>query len=372
MAISVPFVDLKAQYKTIQDEVDSAALAVFGRGDFILGQDVKALEQEFAEFCGVDHAVGVDSGLSAIDMALRAFDIGEGDEVITVANTYIATALGISAAGATPILIDCDPVTYNMPAYLIEQAITEKTRAIIPVHLYGQTVDMDPIMEIAKQHNLLVFEDAAQAHGAYYKGKRAGSIGDAGMFSFYPGKNLGAYGDGGMVVTNNAEAEKKLRMLGNYGQSQKYHHDIKGYNRRLDTVQAAVLRVKLRYIDQWNAKRNEHAECYSQQLQDTSYELPVIGEGSSSVWHLYVIRTTKRDELQQYLAERNISTGIHYPIPIHLQPAYSEMNLAEGTFPYSEQYAKEALSLPMFAELTQEQLDHVIEALIAFDKEFGG
>ncbi|MGJ3238471.1 MAG: DegT/DnrJ/EryC1/StrS family aminotransferase [Anaerolineae bacterium] len=370
-SIHVPFVDLQAQYQTIKEDVNEATLAVFERGDFIQGQDVKLFEEQFAEFCGVTYAVGMDSGLSAIDMALRAFDIGEGDEVITVANTYIATALGISAAGAQPVLVDCDPITYNIDTNLIEAAITERTRAIIPVHLYGQTVDMDPILKIAKRHNLHVFEDAAQAHGAYYKGQRAGSMSDAAMFSFYPGKNLGAYGDAGMVITNDEEVVKKLRMLGNYGQSKKYHHDIKGYNRRLDSVQAAVLRVKLQHIDAWNAKRAEHATYYSEQLQDTHYHLPTVAEDSTSVWHLYVIRTQKRDQLQQYLADHNISTGIHYPVPIHLQPAYSELSLPEGTFPYSEQYATESLSLPMFAEMTHEQREHVVQTLITFDREFG-
>lgn len=365
--IAVPFVDLKAQYQDIQQKLDAAVLAVFQRGDFILGQDVTLFEQEFAQFCGVDYAIGVDSGLSAIDMALRAFDIGEGDEVITVANTYIATALGISASGTTPILVDCDPQTYNIDVGQIEAAITAKTRAIIPVHLFGQTAAMDPILEIAQRHNLLVFEDAAQAHGAYYKTKRAGSMSDAAMFSFYPGKNLGAYGDAGMVVTNDAEATAKLRMLRNYGQRKKYHHDVKGYNRRLDTIQAAILRVKLPYIDQWNAARKLHAAYYTKQLQDTTFGLPVVADESSSVWHLYVIRTTKRNTLQKYLADHNISTGIHYPIPIHMQLAYSEMNHLQGKFPLAEQYAGESLSLPMFAELSREQLDHVIQTLIEFD-----
>lgn len=369
--LNVPFVDLQAQYQSIKEDVDAAVLAVFSRGDFILGQDVRAFEEEFAAWCGVKHAIGVDSGLSAIDVGLRGFNIGEGDEVITVANTYIATALGASAAGAIPVLVDCDPVTYNMDPSKIEAAITPNTRAIIPVHLYGQTAEMDPILEIAEKHNLLVFEDAAQAHGAYYKGKRAGSMGAAGMFSFYPGKNLGAYGDGGMLTTNDDEAAERIRMLRNYGQSQKYHHDIKGYNRRLDSVQAAVLRVKLPHMDEWNAARNRHAEYYNEGLADTSYITPVVGENSTSVWHLYVIRTEfDRDELRAYLDERNISAGIHYPIPIHMQQAYSEeFSGLEGQFPYTEAYAPQILSLPMFPELTTEQQDHVIQALKDFEAE---
>lgn len=369
--MSIPFVDLRTQYQSIKSEVDEAVLAVFGRGDFILGQDVRLLEEEFATFCGVKHAIGVDSGLSAIDVALRAFNIGEGDEVITVANTYIATTLGVSATGATPVLVECDPATYNIDPSKIEAAITDKTRAIVPVHLYGQTVDMDPILEIAKKHDLYVLEDAAQAHGAHYKGQRAGSMGDAAMFSFYPGKNLGAYGDGGMVVTNNDEAAETMRMFRNYGQSQKYHHEIKGYNRRLDTVQAAVLRIKLRYIDDWNAARNRHAAYYTEKLAETGFVLPVVAEHSESIWHLFVIRTNKREQLMAYLNERGISSGIHYPIPIHMQNAYSEMNHLKGQFPLTEQYASEIVSLPMFPELTIEQLDYVIDALKVFDQEFG-
>lgn len=369
--MSIPFVDLRTQYQSIKSEVDEAVLAVFGRGDFILGQDVRLLEEEFATFCGVKHAIGVDSGLSAIDVALRAFNIGEGDEVITVANTYIATTLGVSATGAKPVLVECDPATYNIDPSKIEAAITDKTRAIVPVHLYGQTVDMDPILEIAKKHDLYVLEDAAQAHGAHYKGQRAGSMGDAAMFSFYPGKNLGAYGDGGMVVTNNDEAAETMRMFRNYGQSQKYHHEIKGYNRRLDTVQAAVLRIKLRYIDDWNAARNRHAAYYTEKLAETGFVLPVVAEHSESIWHLFVIRTNKREQLMAYLNERGISSGIHYPIPIHMQDAYSEMNHLKGQFPLTEQYASEIVSLPMFPELTIEQLDYVIDALKVFDQEFG-
>ncbi|MEO0597391.1 MAG: DegT/DnrJ/EryC1/StrS family aminotransferase, partial [Chloroflexota bacterium] len=360
--INVPFVDLQTQYQSIKQEVDEAVLAIFERGDFINGRDVQLFEQQFAEWCGVKHAIGVDNGGSAIDVGLQAYGIGMGDEVITVANTYIATALGVSSAGATPVLVDCDPVTYNIDPQKIEDAITDKTRAIIPVHLYGQVAEMDPILEIAERHNLLVFEDAAQAHGATYKGKKAGSMGAAGMFSFYPGKNLGAYGDGGMLITNDDEAADRARMMRNYGQSEKYHHDIKGFNRRLDSVQAAVLRIKLQYIDEWNAARNRHAEYYTEALQGTSYITPQVAEHSTSVWHLYVIRTEKRDQLRDYLGGHNISSGIHYPIPIHMQGAYKEeMEHLAGAYPVTEAQAPTLVSLPMFPELTTEQQDYVVD-----------
>lgn len=365
--LAVPFMDLKAQYHSLKDELDNAVLAVLGRGDFILGRDVGLLEEEFAKFCGTKHAIGVDTGLSAIELVLRALNIGAGDEVITVANTFIATVLGASASGAIPVLVDCDPDTYNIDPGKIEAAITEKTKAIIPVHLYGQPADMDPILEIAKKHNLYVLEDAAQAHGAYYKGQRAGSIGDAGTFSFYPAKNLGAYGDGGMIVTNNDDVAQTVRMYRNYGQSKKYHHDVKGTNCRLDTVQAAVLRVKLNHIDDWNGLRNQHAAYYTEQLSDTGFGLPVVAADTESVWHLYVIRTTQREALMEFMAERNISTGIHYPVPVHMHPAYSELNHLQGQFPNTEQYASEIVSLPMYPELTPELLDHVVKGLKDFE-----
>ncbi|MBN1966939.1 MAG: DegT/DnrJ/EryC1/StrS family aminotransferase [Anaerolineae bacterium] len=364
--LNVTFVDLKAQYASIQDEMNDAILGVVQSTQFILGGEVTKFEEEFAAFCGVKHAVGVDSGTSAIEMALRAFDIGPGDEVITAANTFIATALAISYTGAKVVLVDIDPQTYNIDPSKIETVITARTKAIVPVHLYGQTADMDPILAIARRHHLLVIEDAAQAHGATYKGRPAGSLGDAAAFSFYPGKNLGAYGDGGAVVTNDEAVDHKLRLLRNYGQSKKYHHDMQGFNRRLDTIQAAVLRVKLPYLEGWNAARRAHADRYQELLAGGPVVTPEAAPYAKPVWHLYVIRTEQRDELREFLAERGITAIMHYPVPIHLQPAYAELGYQEGDFPITERYAQEILSLPMFAELTDEEIEYVVEAIKEF------
>jgi dTDP-4-amino-4,6-dideoxygalactose transaminase len=355
----IPFVDLKAQYNSIADEINGAIANVLQRGDFILGQDVRLFEEEFAAWCGVKHAVGVDSGLSALELALRAHDIGPGDEVITAANTFIATALGISATGARPVLVDHDPKTYTIDPNRVEDAITERTRAIMPVHLYGQPADMDPIMDIAERHNLIVIEDAAQAHGSRYKGRRAGSLGHAAGFSFYPGKNLGAYGDGGIVVTNDPKVADSLQMLRNYGQRVKYHHETVGYNHRLDTIQAAILRVKLKYMDQWNAARRDHADQYTELLNVNSVVTPTAADYAEPIWHLYVIRVAYRDELLKYLADHNIYAGMHYPVPIHLQKAYADLGYKPGDFPISEKYAEQILSLPMYPELTPDMIEYV-------------
>lgn len=362
----IPFVDLSAQYTAIEAEVNQAIGDVLRRTDFILGQSVEGFEQEFAAFCDTAYAVSVDSGTSALELALRAYDIGPGDEVITVANTFIATVLAISYAGATPVLVDINPETYTIEVNQLEQAITPRTKAIMPVHLYGQPADMDPILEIARQHNLMVIEDACQAHGACYKGRRAGSLGHAAAFSFYPAKNLGAYGDGGMVVTNDERVDSAIRMLRNYGQRQKYHHILRGYNRRLDTLQAAVLRVKLPYLDAWNAARRQHAFLYRQLLADCHLALPSEAGYAESVWHLYVIRSPDRDALQTHLTAHGIATGIHYPVPIHLQPAYQDLGYREGAFPITEQYAGEILSLPMYPELTSEAITRVAELMKEF------
>jgi dTDP-4-amino-4,6-dideoxygalactose transaminase len=355
----IPFVDLKAQYNSIADEINDAIANVLQRGDFILGQDVRLFEEEFAAWCGVKHAVGVDSGLSALELALRAYDIGPGDEVITAANTFIATALGISATGARPVLVDHDPKAYTIDPNRVEDAITERTRAIMPVHLYGQPADMDPIMDIAERHNLIVIEDAAQAHGSRYKGRRAGSLGHAAGFSFYPGKNLGAYGDGGIVVTNDPKVADSLQMLRNYGQRVKYHHETVGYNHRLDTIQAAILRVKLKYMDQWNAARRDHADQYTELLSVNSVVTPTVADYAEPIWHLYVIRVAYRDELLKYLADHNIYAGMHYPVPIHLQKAYADLGYKPGDFPISEKYAEQILSLPMYPELTPDMIEYV-------------
>lgn len=367
MAPLVSFVDLAAQYESISAEIDEATQVVLRGTDYILGKAVGQFEDEFASYCGASHAVGLDSGTSALELALRAFEVGPGDEVITVANTFIATALAISYTGATPILVDADPDAYNIDCAALEGAITPRTRAIIPVHLYGQPADMDPIVEIARRHGLAVIEDACQAHGARYKGRRVGTLGHAAAFSFYPAKNLGAYGDGGMVVTNDERVAESLRMLRNYGQSRKYHHELRGFNRRLDTLQAAVLRVKLRHLDSWNASRGDHAALYNTLLADSDCVLPREAPYAESVWHLYVIQTDDRDALAAYLDRRHISTGIHYPVPIHLQPAYRDLGYQAGDFPVSERCADRILSLPMYPELTPELVHCVSRSIHGFD-----
>jgi len=362
----VPLVDLAAQYRTIAPEVEQAAAKVLREADFILGSEVKRFEQEFAEFCESRYAVGVDSGTSAIELALRAYEIGAGHEVITAANSFIATSLAVSHAGATPVLIDVDPRTYTIDVAVIEQAITPRTKAIIPVHLYGHPAYMDRIQEIAERHRLVVIEDACQAHGARYRGRRVGSWSHASAFSFYPGKNLGAYGDGGMVVTNDQRIAQRVEMLRNYGQQEKYHHLFRGYNRRLDTLQAAVLRVKLRYLERWNEARRRHAALYHKLLKGSGVGLPSEAADARSAWHLYVIRVGHRDALREHLASRGISTGVHYPIPIHLQPAYQDLGHKAGDFPISESSARSILSLPMYAELVRRQIELVAEAIREF------
>jgi dTDP-4-amino-4,6-dideoxygalactose transaminase len=359
----VPLVDLHAQYQSIAQEINHAISSLLQRGDFILGEEVCLFEQEFAAYCEAAYAVGVDSGTSALELALRAFGVGPGDEVITVANSYIATALAISHTGAKPVLVDADPRTYTIDISAVANAISSRTRAIIPVHLYGQPADMDPILEIARAHRLFVLEDACQAHGATYKGRRVGSLGDAAAFSFYPGKNLGAYGDAGAVVTNDESLAKSLQQLRNYGQIEKYNHLVKGYNRRLDTLQAAVLRVKLAHLDAWNAARRRHATFYNTCLAESGALTPHEASYGNSVWHLYVIQTARRDELKTQLQERGISAGVHYPLPIHLQPAYSDLGYKRGEFPVAERCAQRCLSLPMYAELSDSTIQYVADSV---------
>jgi dTDP-4-amino-4,6-dideoxygalactose transaminase len=362
----VPFCDLAAQYRNIAAELNEAVFKVIRESDFILGREVARFEEEFASFCGAQFAIGVDSGTSALELALRAYDIGPGHEVITAANSFIASALAISHMGATPVLVDVDPLTYTIDVAAIGNAITGRTKAIIPVHLYGHPADMDPIRELAERHKLIVIEDACQAHGARYKGRAAGSLGHIAAFSFYPGKNLGAYGDGGMVVTNDRAAAKRVEMLRNYGQQEKYYHQIRGFNRRLDTLQAAVLRVKLKYIKQWNEERRSHADLYRGLLSGCGVVTPVEADYAESAWHLYVIRVDQRDALREQLAKQGISAGIHYPIPIHLQAAYRDLGHRAGDFPITEQYSKRILSLPMYAELNPAQIEFVAEAVRKF------
>jgi dTDP-4-amino-4,6-dideoxygalactose transaminase len=362
----VPFVDLAAQYQTIAAEIDEAIAKVVRGTDFILGREVDLFEEEFAAYCEARYAVGVDSGTSALELALRAYEVGPGDEVITPANTFIASALAISHAGATPVLVDVDPHTYTIDVAGIAKAITARTKAILPVHLYGHPAPMDPILQLAEKHSLLVIEDACQAHGARYKGKRTGSLGHAAAFSFYPGKNLGAYGDGGIVVTNDRAIAKRLEMLRNYGQTEKYHHQFRGYNRRLDTLQAAILRVKLKYLETWNADRRWNAKLYEEFLEEAGVVTPSEAAGAESVWHLYVIRTEMRDMLRESLVSRGIAASIHYPIPIHLQPAYKDLGYRRWDFPITEACAQRILSLPMYAELTPDQIARVARTIREF------
>jgi len=362
----VPILELKRQYERIKDEIDAAVASVFDSGWFVLGENVRAFEEEFARYCGVKYAVGVGSGLEALHLALLALGVGEGDEVITVPFTAVATTLAISFAGAKPVFVDVEPDTCLMDATKIREHITPRTKAIIPVHLYGQCADMDAINSIAREKGLKVIEDAAQAHGAMYRGKRAGALGDVGCFSFYPSKNLGAYGEAGMVTTNDESVAERVRMLRNYGQSDRYHHKLKGYNSRLDELQAAVLRVKLRHLDEWNEERRELARRYNEALTDCGVGLPVEREGRRHVFHLYVIRSPQRDALREYLRERQIGTQIHYPIPVHLQEAYKELGLRRGCFPVSERLADEVLSIPLFPELSESEVSAVIDAVRGF------
>jgi dTDP-4-amino-4,6-dideoxygalactose transaminase len=362
--MSVPFVDLKRQYLEIKDEILSAVARVFDSTQFVLGQEVAAFEEEFAAYCGARHGIAVNTGTSALHLALLAAGIGPGDEVVTVPLTFVATAAAIGYTGAKPVFVDVDPVTYTMDPVAIEAAITPRTKAILPVHLYGQAADMDPIVAIARRHGLLVIEDAAQAHGAEYKGRRCGSIGDLGCFSFYPGKNLGAYGEGGLVTTANPEFVRRIRMLRDWGAEIKYQHVMKGFNYRMEGVQGAVLRIKLRYLEAWTEARRTHAAAYHRLLEDSGITLPVEAPRNRHVYHVFAVLTPQRREFMESLAERGVQTGIHYPIPVHLQPAYSELNYRPGDFPVSERVASEEVSLPMFPELTENEIEAVAQAVL--------
>jgi dTDP-4-amino-4,6-dideoxygalactose transaminase len=361
--MTIPFVDLKAQYHGIKAEVDSAVSRVLADGQYVLGEEVAAFEREFGAFCGARRAIAVNSGTSALHLALLAAGVGPGDEVITVPFTFVATVAAICYTGARPILVDVDPVSYTMKIEQFDQAITPRTRAVIPVHLYGQPADMDPILEIAKRHNLAVIEDAAQAHGALYKGRPVGSTGDLTCFSFYPSKNLGAYGEGGMVTTNNPEYDHTIRMLRDWGDDRKYHHRLKGYNYRMDALQGAILRVKLGRLETWSDARRAHARLYNQLLADSAIILPSEMPYAQHVYHLYVVRTKERDALSKTLLASGIHTGIHYPIPVHLQEGYRDLGFGAGDFPCSEQAAREVLSLPMYPELSTLQLETVAGAV---------
>lgn len=364
--MSVPFLDLKAGYTELKAELDAASQKVFESGWYILGEETEAFEREFAEYCGVRHCIGVGNGLEALHLILRGCGIGAGDEVIVPANTYIATWLAVSYAGALPIPVEPDPQTYNIAPKKIEAAITPRTKAIIPVHLYGQPADMDAIGEIARKYDLKVIEDAAQAQGARYKGRLTGTLGDAAGFSFYPGKNLGAYGDAGAVTTDDDDLAEQIRLLRNYGSQVKYHNEVKGYNSRLDPLQAALLRVKLKYLDDWNARRASVAAYYLEKMAETpELVLPVVPEWAQPSWHLFVVRHSKRDELQNFLSDKGIGTLIHYPIPPHRSEAYREMS--DSQFPISEEIAETILSLPIGPHLTASQKETVSD----FISEFG-
>jgi dTDP-4-amino-4,6-dideoxygalactose transaminase len=359
----IPFVDLKAQYLSIKEEIDSAVIKVLESTQFILGNEVLTFEQEFAQYCNTDYSVALNTGTSALHLALLAAGIGPGDEVITTPFTFVATVAAIVYTGAIPVFVDVDPVSYTIDVAKIEPAITAKTKAILPVHLYGQPADMNPIMEIARRHNLTVIEDAAQAHRAEYKGQRVGSIGDIGCFSFYPGKNLGAYGEGGAIVTNNPEYAQKIKMFRDWGQEKRYHHVFKGYNYRMDGIQGAILRVKLRYLDKWTEARRTLATRYDELLVNSGVITPSVMPYSHHVYHIYAVRTKQRDTLQQNLHQQGIQTGIHYPIPVHLQEAYADLGYKIGDFPCTELAANEVLSLPMYAELSLEQVEIISAAV---------
>jgi dTDP-4-amino-4,6-dideoxygalactose transaminase len=366
----VPFLDLRAAYLELKPQLDAAILRSLDSGWYIGGAEVEAFEAAYAAYVGAAHCIGVGNGLDALHLALKAFGVGPGDEVIVPSNTYIATWLAVSYTGAKPIPVEPDLRTYNINPNLIKAAITPQTKAIIPVHLYGQPADLDPILDIARDHRLWVLEDAAQAHGARYKGKRIGAHGDAVAWSFYPGKNLGAMGDAGAVTTSNAEVAERVRMLRNYGSKVKYVNEMVGYNSRLDPIQAAVLRVRLEVLEEWNARRREIAACYLRELRGTDLVLPFVPDWAEPVWHLFVVRTPERDRLQKHLEASGIGTLIHYPIPPHRQQAYADLAMPEGSLPVSEAIHREVLSLPIGPHLGLEGARRVGEALQEYGERY--
>jgi len=364
--MNIPFLDLKAQYKNIKPEIDVAIKRVVDSQHFVLGQELEAFENEFAKYLGVKYVVGVNSGTDGLILALLSLGIGKGGEVITPANSFIATTTAIVQVGARPVIVDCDPDTYQIDVKQTEKAITKKTKAILPVHLYGAPAEIDKLCEIAKRNKLFLIEDACQAHGATFNNKKLGTFGDLGVFSFYPGKNLGAYGDAGAIVTNNKSLYEKLLKLRNHGQVKKYYHDSFGINSRLDEIQAAVLRVKLKYLDKWNKERNKVADNYNKSLRN--YKTQQIIKNGKSCYHLFVLESGDRDKLQKYLADNGIHTLIHYPVPIHLQKAYEYLGYKKGNFPVAERIAKRIISLPIFPELANTEADFVIKKLLNFLK----
>jgi dTDP-4-amino-4,6-dideoxygalactose transaminase len=359
----IPFLDLKAQYQQMKPEIDAAVLRAIDSAQFVLGPEVAAFEERFASYCNARHCLAVNSGTSALHLALLAAGIGPGDEVITVSMTFVATTAAILYSGATPVFVDVDPVTWTMNPSLIEAAITPRTRAILPVHLHGLMADMDPIMEIARRHDLVVIEDAAQAHGADYKGRSAGSIGDLGCFSFYPGKNLGAYGEGGAVVSNHSEFAQRIFSLRDWGQESKYNHVLHGYNYRMDGIQGAVLNVKMNYIEAWTEARRSVASYYDHLLEKHRCRRPAPPPHSRHVYHVYAVGLAQRDEAQKALQAAGIGVGIHYPVPVHLQKAYAGLGYRAGDFPITELLANQFLSVPIYAELRPEQVSEVVMEL---------
>ncbi len=365
LLVSVPFLDLKAQYLGIKPEIDAAISSVLESSQFVLGSEVASFEQEFATYCGATECVALNSGTSALHLALLAAGVGPGDEVITVPFTFVASVAAVLYAGARPVLVDIDPRSFTLDPSAVEAAITPRTRAILPVHLYGQPADMDPILEVARRRGLVVIEDAAQAHGARYKGRQVGGIGDIACFSFYPTKNLGAYGEGGAVTTSNPEYARTIRMLRDWGQDRKYHHVLRGYNYRMEGMQGAILRVKLRHLEPWTNARRAIAGKYNQLLADCGVERAAEMPWARHVYHVYTVRAKDRDSLQAALAAEGIQTAIHYAEPAHLQPAYADLGYRRGAFPQSERAAKEVLSLPLYPELTEAQIELVSQALSA-------
>jgi dTDP-4-amino-4,6-dideoxygalactose transaminase len=370
--MKVPFIDLKASYDELKTALDEAYQRVMDSGWYLLGHELEEFESAYASYCGVMHCVGVGSGLDALHLALRAYDIGPGDEVIVPANTYIATWLAVSYAGALPVPVEPDPSTCNIDPTRVEEAITAATRAIIPVHLYGQPADMDPIMDIARSQGLKVIEDNAQAQGALYKGRATGGLSDAAGTSFYPGKNLGAFGDGGAITSNDPRVAELSRSLRNYGSDKKYHHVLQGFNARLDELQAAFLCVKLKMLDKWNQSRRKIASRYQEAFVGTSLTLPAVCSWASPVWHQYTVRHPLRDEIQEAIEQKGVGTLIHYPIPPHLQRAYAHLGYAEGDFPVAEKIHREILSLPIGPHLTEQEQDYVINVVLNAVEAHGG
>lgn len=364
--MKVPFLDVKASYEEIAPELDAATHRVVSSGWYLLGDEITAFEREYADYVGAKYCVGLGNGLDALHLGLRALGVGAGDEVIVPSNTYIATWLAVSYAGAIPVPVEPDPATYNLDPTLIEAAITPRTKAILPVHLYGQPADLDPICALARRHNLFVLDDAAQVHGARYRGRRIGALANVTAWSFYPGKNLGALGDAGAITTDDEGVADRVRVLRNYGSRVKYVNEVQGYNSRLDEIQAAALQVKLPYVDQWNARRARIAARYMAELDDAGLILPQVPDWAEPAWHIFVVRSHDRDALQRHLTAAEIGTVIHYPIPPHLQGAYRDLNLPQGSFPLSEAIHREVISLPIGPHMTEAQVGATIAAVLDF------